>query len=246
MDLEGGVFNLNSQNQTIGTLSGPSGSIQLGSGLLTVNQTAVGTFSGQISGTGNFTKSGSADLILNGNNTYIGVTTVASGTLRLANTSALGTTDGGTIVQNGGTLDLNALIIGNEPLTIYGSGSGGIGALVNTNTSATAVFNGPVTLGGDAAAGGSGNITLSGPITGGGSFTKTGSGTLTLNNNSTFTGHMIINEGVLALNSTGQIENSAIVNDATFQFLAGNHSIASISGTGNTAVLGGQLDRRIP
>ncbi len=241
MYLQGGVFNLNGQAQTIGSLSGTSGNIQLGSGILTVNQTAAGTFSGQISGTGNFTKSGTADLILNGNNIYTGLTTVASGVLQLANTSALGTTAGGTIVQNGGALDLNGLNIGNEPLTISGTGSGGIGALVNRNTSATAVFNGPLTLGGDASAGGSGNMTLSGPISGVGSFTKTGSGTLILTNNESFTGDTIINAGVLALNTTGQIENSAIVNDATLQFLAGDHSVASISGNGDTVVLAGTL-----
>ena len=127
-NLQGGVFNLNGQAQTIGTLSGPSGNIQLGSGILTVNQSAAGTFSGQISGTGNFTKSGGADLILNGNNIYTGVTTVNNGVLQLASLSALGTTAGGTIVQNGGTLDLNGLSISNEALTIFGAGSGGIGA----------------------------------------------------------------------------------------------------------------------
>ena len=116
-----------------------------------------------------------------------------------------------------------------------------LGRLVNRNTSAATIFNGAVTLGGDAKAGGLGNITLSGPIGGVGSFTKTGSGSLILANTDSLTGNTLINGGVLALNTAGQIENSAIVNNATFQILAGNDSIASISGTGATAVLAGSL-----
>ena len=78
-------------------------------------------------------------------------------------------------------LQLNGLNIGNELLTIYGTGSGGIGALVNSNALAPAIFNGAVTLGGNAGTGGSGNITLAGSMNYGSvAFTKNGSGTLTL------------------------------------------------------------------
>jgi surface-anchored protein len=88
---------------------------------------------------------------------------------------------------------------------------------------------------------GSGNVTLSGLISGGGSFTKTGSGSLILAYNASHTGETLIKEGVLALNATGQIEYSAIANSATFEILAGDHSIASITGNGATVVLAGSL-----
>jgi hypothetical protein len=59
--------------------------------------------------------------------------------------------------------------------------------------------------------------------------------------NASHTGETLIKEGVLALNATGQIEYSAIANSATFEILAGDHSIASITGNGATVVLAGSL-----
>jgi len=139
------------------------------------------TVSNLISGSGNVQQKGTGILTLSGANGYTGSTTVASGTLKLANTSALGTTAGGTIVQSGGTLDLNGLSIGNESLAINGTGSDGNGALVNNNASVSAAFNGSVTLGSNASAGGSGNITLNGTMDYANfALTKTGTNTLTL------------------------------------------------------------------
>ncbi len=88
---------------------------------------------------------------------------------------------------------------------------------------------------------GSGNLTLSGAISGGGSITKTGPGTLILAAEATHNGNTIILDGILALNTAGQIENSAIVNDSTFEILGGTHSVTTISGDGDTAVLAGGL-----
>ena len=160
----------------------------LGTGEVTNNATLAfyrsGTIivSNVISGSGNVQQKGPGTLVLSGTNSYSGTTTVSAGVLQLANPLALGTTAAGTIVQNGGALDLNGLSIGNETITIYGAGAGS-GALVNTNTSAAAALSGPVTLGANAAAGGSGNLTLSGTVNYGTyAFTKTGAGTLTFTN----------------------------------------------------------------
>jgi surface-anchored protein len=88
---------------------------------------------------------------------------------------------------------------------------------------------------------GSGNITLEGAISGNGSLTKSGSDELILANNANHTGDTLIEAGALALDAAGQIENSAIVNNATFQILAGSHTVGTISGTGETEVLMGSL-----
>ena len=190
-----GTLLLSGSNIYSGITTITSGTLQIGDGgasgalgsnsvvdnaTLAFNRSDTITVSNIINGSGIVQQQGSGTLILNGANGYTGMTTVASGILQLANPSALGTTAGGTIVQNGGALDLNGLNIGIEPLTIYGTGSGGIGALVNSNTSTAAVFNGPVTLGGNAGAGGSGNITLNSSMNYGTfAFTKNGTGTLT-------------------------------------------------------------------
>ncbi|MGD0518027.1 MAG: autotransporter-associated beta strand repeat-containing protein, partial [Thermoguttaceae bacterium] len=149
--------------------------------VLAFNRSDVMTVSNLISGSGKVQQSGSGTLILSGSNTYTGTTTITNGILKLANSYALGNTTGGTIVQSGGTLDLNSLTVGAESLTICGTGSSGGGALINSNTSTTAVYNGSVILGANSSTGGAGNLTLSGSLNCGTyALTKTGSSVLNL------------------------------------------------------------------
>jgi fibronectin-binding autotransporter adhesin len=86
-----------------------------------------------------------------------------------------------------------------------------------------------------------GTLSLGGELSGSGSLTKRGSGSLVLANAGTYTGDTVIEDGILALDGVGQIENSAITNDATFQILAGDHTVQSIAGGGETQVLSGSL-----
>jgi autotransporter-associated beta strand protein len=117
-----------------------------------------------ISGSGTVSQTGSGTLALIGGNTFTGAVSVLQGTLQAGNNSALGTTNGGTTVASGATLEIiaNAINLGQEPITISGTGVGGAGALVNNSGSAT--FVGPnaarVTLAGDATVGGSGRFDL--------------------------------------------------------------------------------------
>ncbi len=76
-------------------------------------------------------KTGTGTLTLNGTNTYAGLTTVSSGVLAVGNSSALGTTTAGTTLSNGAALEITGGIAVNEPLTVYGTGIGGMGALRN-------------------------------------------------------------------------------------------------------------------
>ncbi|CAN1724212.1 subtilase-type serine protease [Hyphomicrobium sp. 1Nfss2.1] len=112
----GATFDLNSHVQTIGALVG-DGTVELGgvSGALTTNTAATTIFSGDISGTGSFTKAGSGTLFLTGESNYIGSTSVSGGSLvvngsldsvvTVASGILGGTgTIGGLIVESGGTV----------------------------------------------------------------------------------------------------------------------------------------------
>ncbi len=105
----GASLNLNGVNQTIGALSGNSGSsITLGTGQLTVSSPLTTIFAGSISGQGgSLVKSGNGTLTLSGPNTFTGGTTVIAGRLLIeptsTTTSALPT---GALSISGGTVQL--------------------------------------------------------------------------------------------------------------------------------------------
>ncbi len=91
------------------------------------------------------TKQGAASMILGGANTYTGLTTVSTGALILKNASALGTTATGTTVASGARVELDALTITGESITINGSGTNFWGAL--QGRSGTSVWAGNVMIG---------------------------------------------------------------------------------------------------
>ena len=89
----GGTFDLNSFNQTIGSLAG-AGNVTLGAGTLTTgNDNTSTTFSGAISGTGGLAKIGAGTLMLTGTSTIRGATTVNGGTLIVNGSIANSTPD---------------------------------------------------------------------------------------------------------------------------------------------------------
>lgn len=113
----------------------------------TFNSSSGNTFTvnGIVNGSGglvNVTGAGGT-VVLAGNNTYTGATTVSSGTLRVDHNNGLGTTAGATTVNNGASLRVNGVTIA-EAISINGSGDGGVGAIVNHATG-TSTFSGQVT-----------------------------------------------------------------------------------------------------
>lgn len=89
-------------NASITGLGGSgSGALNLAGGTLTVNGSTNSSFGQVISGSGNLAKSGPGTLVLSGENTYSGTTTVDGGSLVLSNT-------GGEALKNTGSITVNS------------------------------------------------------------------------------------------------------------------------------------------
>ncbi|MBZ0171020.1 MAG: autotransporter-associated beta strand repeat-containing protein, partial [Phycisphaerales bacterium] len=82
--LSGGTLDLNDFDLSVSGLSGASGTVDLGSAELEVDQDGNSIFGGIISGAGSVVKLGFGILTLTGENEYTGLTTVDGGTLALA------------------------------------------------------------------------------------------------------------------------------------------------------------------
>ncbi|MDZ7618309.1 MAG: LamG-like jellyroll fold domain-containing protein [Patescibacteria group bacterium] len=171
-----GTVIFNGGNYYNGTTTISGGTLQVGEGgadgtlgtgdivnnaSLVVNRTGTVTFDQSISGTGSLTKQGTGTLVLSGNNTYTGTTTISTGQLTVAHNNALGTTAGGTVVAGNATLALQGGITIAEAITAIGN-SATVGTIRNL----------------------SGNNTLSGNITKAGvTRLRSDAGTLTIAGN---------------------------------------------------------------
>ncbi|QWD79425.1 autotransporter-associated beta strand repeat-containing protein [Polynucleobacter sp. MWH-Spelu-300-X4] len=216
-------------SDTITSLSG-AGSINLNSYTLTVGDANNTTISGVISGNGGaLVKRGSGSLTLSGANTYTGTTSVNAGRLIATNSSALGTTAGGTTVAAGATLDLQNVAIGAEQITLAGGTLTDVTSSLAGDIILTANSNLGATNAGD-------TLTLSGVISGSYGITKIGAGTVVLSGANTYTGATAINGGTLSV--TGSLSDStsvAVASGATYA-LGASDTITSLSGAGNTAL----------
>lgn len=184
----GATLTLNGGNETIGSLAG-AGNVVLSYRLTAGGDNTNTTFSGVISGSGNgLTKTGSGTLMLTGNNTYTGSTTVAAGILTanrvggaLADTTAVSVASGATFTA------WTDETIG----SVAGAGN------VSLNS-------GTLTVGGDGT-----STELAGVVSGGGNLNKAGSGTFALSGSNVYTGATTVNAGTLeaknaaALGTTG-------------------------------------------
>jgi fibronectin-binding autotransporter adhesin len=210
--VNGGTFDLNGQNQTVGALSGTGGTVGLnGSAALTVNQSTDTSYAGAFTGNGSLIKDGSGTLALTGASSHSGGTVINNGTLQLGAGGSLTAT--GAVTVNGGTFDLNG-----QTQTVGAlSGSGGTVALNN---------NGALTVNQST------NTSYAGAITGSGSLTKSGSGTLTLTGTNSYTGGTTVSGGTLA-GTTSSLQGN-IVNNAnvTFDQVGAGVYAGAMSGTG--------------
>jgi fibronectin-binding autotransporter adhesin len=118
--VNGGVLDLNNLAITAPSLAGAGGSVNLGSGSLTLNvASGTSSYAGSIGGTGGLTKLGAGTQTLTGASTYIGATTIGGGTLAL-DFSATGAPvsniigSGSTLNLGGGTLAIKGKAAANS------------------------------------------------------------------------------------------------------------------------------------
>ncbi len=216
--VNGGTLDLNNFKLTMSSFNGTAGVVNLGSAALTVNDTGADVYSGIIQGTGSLTKTGPGALMLSGNNTYSGGTTVLAGTLQAGTAGGFVSSTAYTV--NGGTLDLN-----NFKLTM--SSFNGTGGVVNLGSAALTVND-------------TGTDVYLGIIQGTGSLTKTGPGALTLSGNNTYSGGTTVLAGTLQAGSAGGfVSNTAYtVNGGTLDLNNFKLTMSSFNGTGGVVNLG--------
>lgn len=133
-----GPLTVNAGDLTIGNAGvNTIGAIALNAGSLRFTQPLDTTVSSVITGSGTLIKQAGYQFTLSGASTaFNGPIQVDEGILRAGIATALGTTVGGTTIGYGATLDVNAFNLGNELVTVSGSGFGGRGAIVNNSATA--------------------------------------------------------------------------------------------------------------
>ncbi|MFO0189809.1 MAG: beta strand repeat-containing protein [Planctomycetia bacterium] len=175
-------------------------------------------FNGPIGDGGNgfgLVKTGTSMLVLGGANTYSGTTTLADGTLRLANASALG--GGGNLSFTGGTLQYTASNTADYASRIKGS------------TAAIRIDpNGQ-------------SITYAGSIdsTNSGGLRLGGSGTLTLSASNSYTGGSTVSAGTLRLgnaNALGGSTGALAVNGGTLDLGGFSVNVGALTGSAGAVI----------
>jgi autotransporter-associated beta strand protein len=249
---------LNNVNETIGTLSGNSGTIdgpriQLnGSATLTVQQREDGIFPGTINGTGGLVKNGGATLTLaepmSGPvpNLYTGTTTVNEGELELFKR---GNAFSGPLAIMGGVVRYRAdsQLDHQNDVTIDAKGVFDLNGFRNTIGSLSGA--GTVQLGTGELAIGSNNrsTTFSGTITGAprpagmDALTKTGLGTLTLTGQTGIGGLLRIAAGRLVVNGVLSSNDVRVEAGGTLGGTATLRNAASKVGFSFVSVTGGRI-----
>ncbi|EAR7857861.1 fibronectin-binding autotransporter adhesin ShdA [Salmonella enterica] len=234
----------------------------LGTGDVTIAESATlelsqGTLDNNVTGEGQIVKSGSDELIVTGDNTYSGGTTITGGILAAKDAASLGSGDVD-IAENAklelsqGTLDNNVtgegqiVKSGSDELIVTGANdySGG-----TTISGGTLIADHADSLGIGAVANSGvlqvGEGELENTLSGTGSLVKTGTGELTLNGDNDYSGGTTIDDGMLIADNadslgSGDIDNSGVLQVGEGELkntLSGSGSLVK-TGTGELTLSG--------
>lgn len=241
-----------------------NGNIFNGGNLLTIAGNFNSVITGNLGGTGGFTKSGAGTNYLSGTNTYSGVTLVSAGVLNLQNNSALGTASA--TVSSGAQLQLQGgIAVTSNPVTISGTGIASSGALRSLSGSNT--WGGTITLATDSTIDAdTGTLNLSANIVnstfqttftnngviifngvlggGNGELLATGTGLLQLGGANTYSGTTTINGGKVQFIAAGSASSLTAVTvnaGGTMDLNGFNESILSLAGAGIVTLGNGTL-----
>jgi fibronectin-binding autotransporter adhesin len=252
LTINGGTYNLNGYDESVGSLVMNAGAIQQATG--TPAPPGMGVATGQITiGSGSATITGGlrSGSIFNFNISSSGTLSV-SGAVSGYNSSATGMVlnGGGTLYFSGSsllsTIDVKAGILqlseggvlgnANTSITLESGGSISLNNQTLTVGNLIGSANGTVALGSGTLTviSSSAGSTFPGTINGTGSLAKAGSGTLTLTGNDTATGSTTVSNGALTISSTATIASNAIAvaPAATFNLNGTLISIPSITANG--------------
>lgn len=183
---------------------------------------------GSVSGASGLVKNGVGNLRLTGASSFAGTVVVNNGIVIVDNDQGLGAADGtslaGTIVNAGASVIASTGAVGNEYLSLSGTGFGGLAGALYIDGGSVG-WAGPLVLSADSTIFVPvGILTLSGPVTGPGALTVLGDGRLVLAGSASYSGATVV-QGRLVLNGTLSGTPSVTVKGASM--LGGTGTITS-------------------
>jgi autotransporter-associated beta strand protein len=243
------------------TISGGTLTLAASSGTSTITTSYNSTIGSVLAGTVALTKSGAADLILTGSDTYSGATTISTGTLQIGSggtTGSIGKTSG---VSNSGVLEFDNT--SGETFAPVISGGGALvqaaGTLIltgsDTYSGATTISGGTLQLGSGGTTGSinstsitdnsvltfdrsDSSMTFSQAVSGTGGLLQAGTGILILTGSNAYSGATTISGGTLQLGSggtMGSINSTSITDNGVLTFDRSDSSMTfsqAVNGTG--------------
>jgi autotransporter-associated beta strand protein/T5SS/PEP-CTERM-associated repeat protein len=257
-----GTTTINAGTLQIGNSSLPGSLVSnvINNAILDFKSSNNQTYGGQISGSGALNKRQGGTLILSGNNTYTGDTTIYAGTLQIGNGGTSGSlvsnVSGGPLVFNrsdsstygGGFSGSSLTKLGAGTLILSGNNTYTGGTIVSAGTLAgtTSSLQGTIANSATVAFDQNTNGTYAGVMSGSGSLVKSGSGTVTLSGVNNYTGGTSVNSGTLTGTTTslqGAITNNAVVNfdqasNGTYAGVMGGSGLLVKTGAGTLTLSG--------